>query len=165
MQPSRRTMLCKKMFGDQEKIFVNVHYWRAVIDRSAFASVHCLLMHKEGNEWPSQAEGERRLRGLHDPMSCSIQPRALRGPQAHKLVWIASQVRLNRPHFARTPLLRKQEHKPSAGLAELCPYANFKSVRQWCVRRTLPVRYYVGRASPYCFRQSANYFLVSTLRM
>ena len=39
--------------GDPAKVFVSVHYWRALINRSGLAS----LIRKEGNEWSSQAEG------------------------------------------------------------------------------------------------------------
>ena len=53
-----------KKFGDDwevsgdpaAKVFVIVHYWRALIYHwIGLASVCCLLIHKECNEWPSQA--------------------------------------------------------------------------------------------------------------
>ena len=106
--------------GDPTKVFVSVHYLRLaliIIIRSGLMPVHRPLIHKEGNEWPSQAEG----RGL--PATPEVfQPWA---PPAQ----IAHIVRLGRPQFEHTPFLQ-QERPPIAQLATVCPCANFKSVRQ-----------------------------------
>ena len=61
---------------------------------SELASVYCLLMHKEGNEWSSQLSG-----GTLPPLEV-FQPWALQGPPAQALIWIVRLVVLDRLQFA-----------------------------------------------------------------
>ena len=143
---------------DPAKVFVSVHYWRALINRSRQVPVDCLVINKEGNEWSSQAEGDSLIPGGVPALDSA-------GPPAQKLVWIASLVRLNRshsvhtplsenksvsqllglPHFARMPFVAKTRASTNCWVCRtyaLCPHTNFCDKRAFTncwVPRTLPV--------------------------
>ena len=99
----RRDVIGLKAYGI-EIARVSQFCQRALIYfRSGLASVHCLLIHKESNEWPSQAEG-RRLPG---PTRCS-SPGHFARMYANFCDNKSVRRLLGSPHFARTPIRRSR---------------------------------------------------------